>query len=336
MVVVVVGGGGGFWFNDIAFFLLNIDCRWPVFTRSRRRKKEKENFTRYVWPDLFHVSRKSLLLFLQFLLFVLLHTGKWPWHCGADKRGSCGSFDGPGGAGHSGSTVQEGRSVNAVGSFNGVFVRQFLFGQSETGSMNAHLVQFLKPFLPYFHVCEPLTKLHPSSVVVSILLNHSLCLTKHNPSSVVVSILLDHALSLTKDHPSSVVVSILLNHSLSLTKHQPSSVVVSILLNHSLSQSPHGFTLTWCGCCGLCLGHQPTELAHSFLFCSCVCFCVYGPFNFILFHKFFQQLPTFSLCSSGLNSALLVFQLNISFMKVSLSPDIILCSWLGLEHQLVN
>ena len=31
--------------------------------------------------------------------------------------------------------------------------------------------------------------------------------------------------------------------------------------------------------------HKPTELAHSFLFCSCVYFCLYGPFNCILFHK---------------------------------------------------
>ena len=27
--------------------------------------------------------------------------------------------------------------------------------------------------------------------------------------------------------------------------------------------------------------HKPTELSHSFLFCSCVCFCLYGPFNCI-------------------------------------------------------
>ena len=33
-------------------------------------------------------------------------------------------------------------------------------------------------------------------------------------------------------------------------------------------------TFTWRGCCGLCLWHKPTELAHSFLFCSSVCFCL--------------------------------------------------------------
>ena len=50
---------------------------------------------------------------------------------------------------------------------------------------------------------------------------------------------------------------------------------------------------TWWGCYGLCLWHRPTELAHSFLFCSCVCFCLYSPFNCISFHKFSQQLSTF-------------------------------------------
>ena len=32
--------------------------------------------------------------------------------------------------------------------------------------------------------------------------------------------------------------------------------------------------------------HEPTELAHSFLFCPCVYFCLYGPFNCISVHKF--------------------------------------------------
>ena len=33
----------------------------------------------------------------------------------------------------------------------------------------------------------------------------------------------------------------------------------------------------------------------TLLFCSCVCFCLYSPFNCILFHKFSRQLSTFSL-----------------------------------------
>ena len=45
-------------------------------------------------------------------------------------------------------------------------------------------------------------------------------------------------------------------------------------------------------------------------------------FHFI---KFPRQFSAFSLCSSGLISALLVFSTIHLFMKVSLSPDIILC-----------
>ena len=88
---------------------------------------------------------------------------------------------------------------------------------------------------------------------------------------------------------------------------------------------PRGFTFTWWGCRGLCQKHKSTELSHSFLFCSCVCFCLYSPFNRISFPTFPRQLCAFSLCSSGLNSALLVLSTIYLFMKASLSPDIILC-----------
>ena len=60
-------------------------------------------------------------------------------------------------------------------------------------------------------------------------------------------------------------------------------------------------------------------------------FCLYGPFNCISFHKFSRRLFAFSLCSSGVISALLVLSTTYFFMKVSFSPDIIL-SWLtGLK-----
>ena len=62
-----------------------------------------------------------------------------------------------------------------------------------------------------------------------------------------------------------------------------------------------------------------------FLFCSCVCFCLYGLFTCISFHKFSRQLSAFSLCSSSLIFALLVLSTIFLFVKVSLSPDIILC-----------
>ena len=97
---------------------------------------------------------------------------------------------------------------------------------------------------------------------------------------------------------------------------------------------PHGFTFTWWGCYGFSLWQKPTERAHSFWFCSCVCFCLYVPFNCISFHKFSRQLFAFLLCSSGLISALLALSAACLFMKVSLSPDIILCGWLSLKHQM--
>ena len=82
--------------------------------------------------------------------------------------------------------------------------------------------------------------------------------------------------------------------------------------------------------------HKPTELAHSFLFCSCVCFCLYGPSNCISFHKFAWELSVFSLCSSSLVSALLVLSAIYLFMKVSFSPDIIPSGWLGSKLQFTN
>ena len=73
------------------------------------------------------------------------------------------------------------------------------------------------------------------------------------------------------------------------------------------------------------LGYKATEVAHSFYPLPVVCVCLYGPFNYISFHKLSQQLPVFSLCSSGLISVLLVLSTIYLLMRVSLSPDIILC-----------
>ena len=88
---------------------------------------------------------------------------------------------------------------------------------------------------------------------------------------------------------------------------------------------PRGLTFTWFRRCGLCRRQKSTELARSFLFRSRVCFCHYGPFNCISFHKFSLQLSAFSLCSSDLISALLVLSTFYLLMEVSLSPDVILC-----------
>ena len=80
------------------------------------------------------------------------------------------------------------------------------------------------------------------------------------------------------------------------------------------------------------------EFAHSFLFCSCVCFCLYGPFSCISFHKSSRQFSAFTLCSSRLISALLffVFFNYISLYESLPSPDITRSGWVGSKHQLTN
>ena len=81
--------------------------------------------------------------------------------------------------------------------------------------------------------------------------------------------------------------------------------------------------------------NQPSlpTIFHSVLVST---FFLYGPFNCISLHKSSQQFSAFSLCSSRLISALWVLSTIYLFMKVSLSPDIIFCGWLGLKHQLTN
>ena len=111
-------------------------------------------------------------------------------------------------------------------------------------------------------------------------------------------------------------------------------VVVRISWKSSLKDFDTKFfpVIMWWGCCGSCLWRKPAELAHSFSFCSCVYFCLYGPSTCIWFHKFSRQLSSFSLCSSGLNSASSVLSTTYLFVLVSLSLD--LCGWLCLKHQL--
>ena len=81
---------------------------------------------------------------------------------------------------------------------------------------------------------------------------------------------------------------------------------------------------------------KDTTTTTTAIVCPCVCFCLYDPFNCISFHKFSRQLFIFSLCSSGLISALLVLSTVYLFMKLSFSPDIIPSGWLGSKHQLTN
>ena len=100
--------------------------------------------------------------------------------------------------------------------------------------------------------------------------------------------------------------------------HNPVCLMLHSSL-HLLFSSPCGLSFTWWGCCGLYFWHKPAELAHSFLFSSCVYFCLYGPSNCFPFHKFSQHLSAFSLCSSGLISALLV--LSTIYISLWKSPS---------------
>ena len=83
--------------------------------------------------------------------------------------------------------------------------------------------------------------------------------------------------------------------------------------------------------------HKPTELGHSFLFCSCVCFCLCDPFNRISFHKFSRQLRfltlffRFYLCLilSYWSFPIYVYISIYIFMKVSFSTGIIHSGWLA-------
>ena len=92
------------------------------------------------------------------------------------------------------------------------------------------------------------------------------------------------------------------------------------------------------GMLGLRLWHEPTELAHSFLFSSCVCFSVFMALSTV-FHSInspdnspfsHSVLPVLSLPHRS-------FQPIHLFMKVSFSPDMIPSGCLGLKtpiHQL--
>ena len=98
--------------------------------------------------------------------------------------------------------------------------------------------------------------------------------------------------------------------------------------------SPRGLTFTWWGCCSLCFWHKPAELAHSSLFCSCVCLSL-SPFP-LYFIPYILPTTLCFLTFSDLIFALLVLSTIYLFRKVSISPDIILCGWLGWKHQLTS
>ena len=82
-----------------------------------------------------------------------------------------------------------------------------------------------------------------------------------------------------------------------------------------LNPDPRGLTFTWWGCTTVYVQdiNQPSLPTLLFILFF-VCFCFYGSFNGISYHKFSRQLSAFSLCSSSLASALLVLSNIYLFM----------------------
>ena len=89
------------------------------------------------------------------------------------------------------------------------------------------------------------------------------------------------------------------------------SLVLQVL--QAIRKRPCRLTFTWWGCCSLCL--KPAELAHSILFCSCVCVSLYGPFNCISFDKFPNNSPLSHSVLPVLFLPYWSFQLYISLWK---------------------
>ena len=110
----------------------------------------------------------------------------------------------------------------------------------------------------------------------------ALCVTQ-SPSALCAT-QSPSALCVTQS-PSAFCVSVLCHQSWRLSLVAMFSAQIRSVSSASRS-GHHGLTFTWWGCCKLCQRHEPAVLAHSFLYYSCVCFCLYGPFNFISIHEF--------------------------------------------------
>ena len=91
--------------------------------------------------------------------------------------------------------------------------------------------------------------------------------------------------------------------------------LLNLFLSFVFFLCPRRLTFTWWGCCGLRFWYKPTELAHSFLFCFCVYFCLYGLST--VFHSI--NPPDNSPLSHSVLPVLLLpywsFQLCISLWK---------------------
>ena len=84
------------------------------------------------------------------------------------------------------------------------------------------------------------------------------------------------------------------------------------------------------GMLGLCQRRKPTELAYSFLYCSCVYFCLTALSTVFHFINFPDHCPFFTLFFRSCLSPMDPFN-YMSLYKVSLSPDLIPSGLTGLK-----
>ena len=122
---------------------------------------------------------------------------------------------------------------------------------------------------------------------------------------------------------------------MNMTNDPRSKAVIHWRLLMLLSWSPRAH-LYVVGMLRFMFWHKPTELAHSLIFCSCVYFCLYGPFNCISFHKFSRQPPCFHTLFFRSNFCLIgpfnYMSLCVSFLQPSLPSlfILLLCLFLSL------
>ena len=163
---------------------------------------------------------------------------------------------------------------------------------------------------------------------------------RHYQYSPTLSILSNIINTLPKLSILSDTIHTLRHYQYSLTQSILSDTINTPHINtlfhrYIFFKCPRGLTFTWWGRYGSCLGHEPTELAHSlcsvlvsisvFVALSTVFHSINSPDNSLFSHS---VLPVVSLPYWS-------FQLRL-FMKVSPSPDIIPSGWLGSKHQLTN
>ena len=97
-----------------------------------------------------------------------------------------------------------------------------------------------------------------------------------------------------------VIITIIIIISLTLT-----AIVTTKYKQSVLAKSPRGLKLHVVGMLWFMSDVNQPSSPTPFLFCPCVCFFLYSPFNCISFHNFSRQLSAFSLFSSGLISTFL-------------------------------